>query len=99
MVSYKGDLHKLLLVQVMVAPIIPISVGSSVRNFECAIDIDVDVIHPVPVALVFSCSNRCEDSSLTRGENASLRYTIRTMEAVETVTRKHERLARMEIKR
>ncbi|GJT31649.1 hypothetical protein Tco_0922068, partial [Tanacetum coccineum] len=32
-------------------------------------------------------------------ENASLRAMIRTMEAVETVTRNHERLARIEIER
>ncbi|GJX36689.1 hypothetical protein Tco_0248246 [Tanacetum coccineum] len=32
-------------------------------------------------------------------ENASLRATIRTMEAIETVTRNHERLARIEIER
>ncbi|GJV12889.1 uncharacterized mitochondrial protein-like protein [Tanacetum coccineum] len=36
---------------------------------------------------------------VAEAENASLRGIIRTMEAVETVTRNHERLARMDIKR
>ncbi|GJZ59971.1 hypothetical protein Tco_0615787, partial [Tanacetum coccineum] len=34
---------------------------------------------------------------IVEAENASLRATIRTVEAVETVTHNHERLARIEI--
>nr|GEU86118.1 hypothetical protein [Tanacetum cinerariifolium] len=88
--------------RVMVAPTIPISVGSSEGNFECAIDIGVDVIHPehllgVPIQEEFSALRFRVD--IVEAENASLRYTIRTIEAVETVTRNHERLARMKIKR
>nr|GEV56101.1 hypothetical protein [Tanacetum cinerariifolium] len=37
---------------VMDAPTIPISVNSSKGNFGDAIDIGVDVVHPVPVAAV-----------------------------------------------
>ncbi|GJX54319.1 hypothetical protein Tco_0282688 [Tanacetum coccineum] len=36
---------------------------------------------------------------IVEAENASLRATIRTMEAVETVIRNHERLDRIEIER
>ncbi|GJW20486.1 hypothetical protein Tco_0031108 [Tanacetum coccineum] len=36
---------------------------------------------------------------VAEAENASLRDTIRTMEAIETVTRNHERLSRIEIER
>nr|GEX63710.1 hypothetical protein [Tanacetum cinerariifolium] len=43
---------------VMVAPTIPIPADSSEGNFGDTIDIDVDVIHPVPIALVFSGSDR-----------------------------------------
>nr|GFC66542.1 hypothetical protein [Tanacetum cinerariifolium] len=37
---------------VMVTPTIPAPVDSSEGNFKDAIDIDMDVIHTVPVALV-----------------------------------------------
>nr|GFD05611.1 hypothetical protein [Tanacetum cinerariifolium] len=69
MVSYKDDLYKLLLVQVMAAPTILLSADSAQGSFEDMIDI----------------------------ENASLHTRIRTMEAVERVTRNHERLARIRI--
>ncbi|GKA90185.1 hypothetical protein Tco_0812055 [Tanacetum coccineum] len=49
MVSYKGDLYKLLLVQDMVAPTIPVSAK---ENLGDPIDIKVDIIHPEPVAIV-----------------------------------------------
>ncbi|GJS67230.1 hypothetical protein Tco_0681794 [Tanacetum coccineum] len=49
MVSYKGDLYKLLLVQVMVAPNIPVFAE---ENLGDPIDIRVDIIHPDPVAAI-----------------------------------------------
>ncbi|GKA42760.1 hypothetical protein Tco_0735420, partial [Tanacetum coccineum] len=49
MVSYKGDLYKLLLVQVMAAPTIPVS---AVDNLGDPIEIRVDIFHPKPVATV-----------------------------------------------
>nr|GEY02456.1 retrovirus-related Pol polyprotein from transposon TNT 1-94 [Tanacetum cinerariifolium] len=52
MVSYKGDLYKLLLMQVIVAPTIPVLADSSEGNFIDTIDIGVDVIHPVPIASI-----------------------------------------------
>ncbi|GJY65180.1 putative reverse transcriptase domain-containing protein, partial [Tanacetum coccineum] len=51
MVSYKDDLYKLLLVQVMAAPTIPVPVEENLRDL---IDIRVDIIYPEPVvAIVF----------------------------------------------
>ncbi|GKG31908.1 hypothetical protein Tco_0426858, partial [Tanacetum coccineum] len=49
MVSYKGDLYKLLLVQVMAAPTIPVSTE---ENLGQQIKIRVDIIHPEPVTVV-----------------------------------------------
>ncbi|GJZ56698.1 hypothetical protein Tco_0612192 [Tanacetum coccineum] len=49
MVSYKGDLYKLLLVQDMAAPTIPVSAEENLRD---PIDIKVDIIHSKPVATV-----------------------------------------------
>ncbi|GJX30286.1 hypothetical protein Tco_0238365 [Tanacetum coccineum] len=92
--------------QVMVAPTIPVAVDSSEGNFEDTIDIDVDVIHPVPVASVVFPTVTVEELTALRNRvdivevvNASLHAMIRTMEAVETITRNHERLARIEIER
>ncbi|GJT45164.1 hypothetical protein Tco_0953879 [Tanacetum coccineum] len=49
MVSYKDKLYKLFLVQVIDAPTILVSAEG---NFRDAIDIGMDVVHPVPVAVV-----------------------------------------------
>nr|GFC71217.1 hypothetical protein [Tanacetum cinerariifolium] len=49
MVSYKVNLYKLLLVQVIDAPTIPVSAE---ENLGDPIDIRVDIIHPKPVAAV-----------------------------------------------
>ncbi|GKD32367.1 hypothetical protein Tco_1247876 [Tanacetum coccineum] len=49
MVSYKDDLYKLLLVQVMAAPTIHVPAE---ENLSDPIDIRVDIIHPEPVAVV-----------------------------------------------
>nr|GEV90728.1 hypothetical protein [Tanacetum cinerariifolium] len=49
MVSYKGDLYKLLLMQVMAAPTILVSVK---ENLGAPIDIRVDIIHLKPVTAV-----------------------------------------------
>ncbi|GJU76236.1 hypothetical protein Tco_1273306 [Tanacetum coccineum] len=114
----------------MAAPTIPISADSFEGNSKYTIDIGVDVIHPVPVALVFFPAATVVITLAQHGEaipgiqehllgvhiqeeltalrfrvdiveakNASLRATIRTMEAIKTVTRNHERLAHIEIKR
>ncbi|GJV50586.1 hypothetical protein Tco_1446327 [Tanacetum coccineum] len=49
MVSYKDDLYKLLLVQVMAAPTILVFAEENLRD---PIEIRVDVVHPTPVAAV-----------------------------------------------
>ncbi|GKF14999.1 hypothetical protein Tco_0056461 [Tanacetum coccineum] len=49
MVSYKDDLYKLLLVQVMATPTIPVSAE---ENLGDPINIRMDIIHPEPVAVV-----------------------------------------------
>nr|GFC37087.1 hypothetical protein [Tanacetum cinerariifolium] len=49
MVSYKDDLHKLLLVHVMATPAIPVSAE---ENLGDPIDIRMDIIHPEPVAAI-----------------------------------------------
>nr|GEZ19197.1 hypothetical protein [Tanacetum cinerariifolium] len=80
-----------------------ISADSSEGNFRDAIDIGVDVVHPVPLGCsCFSCWDYCYDTSpmgMAEAENASLRGKIRTMEAIETVTRSQERRARMKMER
>ncbi|GKA00835.1 hypothetical protein Tco_0673500 [Tanacetum coccineum] len=127
MVSYKGDLYKLLLVHVIAAPTIPVSAE---ENLGDPIEIMVDVVHPAPVdAVVFPVATvvrtLAQHGDAIRGiqehllgvpiqeeltalrfmvdvakvENASLRATISTMEAIERVTRNHKRLAHIEIER
>nr|GEV01878.1 hypothetical protein [Tanacetum cinerariifolium] len=49
MVSYKDDLYKCLLVQVMATPTIPVSAE---ENLGDPIDIRVGIIHPEPMAAV-----------------------------------------------
>ncbi|GKE02958.1 hypothetical protein Tco_1390941, partial [Tanacetum coccineum] len=68
-------------------------------NFVDTIDIGVDVIHLVPIASVEELTALRDRVDIVEAENASLRATIRTMEAVETVICNHERLARIEIER
>ncbi|GKD80993.1 hypothetical protein Tco_1347832 [Tanacetum coccineum] len=80
MVSYKGDLYKLLLVQDMAAPTIPVSAK---ENLGDTIEIRVDIIHLEPVVAV-----ACPVASV-----------IKTMEAIETITRSQEKRVRMEMVR
>ncbi|GJZ10500.1 hypothetical protein Tco_0545259 [Tanacetum coccineum] len=84
MVSYKDDLYKLLPVQVMAATTIPLSANFAQESFRDMIDTEE------LTALRFRVD-------IVEAENASLRARIRTMEAVEKVTRNHERLARIGI--
>nr|GEW66464.1 hypothetical protein [Tanacetum cinerariifolium] len=49
MVSYKDDLYKISLVQVMAAPVIPVHTEENLRD---PIDIRGDIIYPEPVAAV-----------------------------------------------
>ncbi|GJS47039.1 hypothetical protein Tco_0597160 [Tanacetum coccineum] len=97
MVSYKDDLYKLLLVQVIDAPTIPISADSSEGNFRDDIDIGLDVVHSVPVAA--DAFPAVTIVAILATENASLRGKIRTVEAIETVTRSQEKRTRREMER
>ncbi|GJR46941.1 hypothetical protein Tco_1315044 [Tanacetum coccineum] len=85
----------------MDVPIIPISVYSSEGNFEDAIDIGLDVDHPVPIAAdAFPAVTIATIlASMAKAENASLRGKIRTIEAIETVTHSQERRTRREMER
>ncbi|GJZ49506.1 hypothetical protein Tco_0603696 [Tanacetum coccineum] len=82
----------------MDAPTIPVSADSSEGNFEDAIDISVDVVHLrrwVPIEEEMSTLSF--RMGMAEAENASLRGKIKTMEAIETVTRSQERRARIEM--
>nr|GEU74410.1 hypothetical protein [Tanacetum cinerariifolium] len=87
----------------MAAPTIHVSVDSFEGNFIDTIDISVDVIHLVPVALVVFPTPTVVMTLAQHGEaireNTSLRAMIKTMETFETVTCNHERFARIEIER
>ncbi|GJU16915.1 hypothetical protein Tco_1144881 [Tanacetum coccineum] len=114
----------------MDAPTIPVSADSFEGNFGDDIDIGLDVVHPVPVAvdafpivtIVAILASHGEASrgiheylqgvpikeemstlrfrmGMVKAENASLRGKIRTMEAIETVTRSQERRTRREMER
>ncbi|GKA57727.1 hypothetical protein Tco_0756915 [Tanacetum coccineum] len=115
MVSYKGDLYKLLLVQVIATPTIPVFAE---ENLGDPIYIRVDIIHLEPVvAVAFPAATivrtlaQHEEAirgmqghllgeelttlrfkvDITEAENASLHARIKTTEAIEKVTRNHER--------
>ncbi|GJU86591.1 hypothetical protein Tco_1294137 [Tanacetum coccineum] len=127
MVSYKGDLYKLLFVQDIAAPTIHVSAE---ENLGDPINIRVDIIHPEPVAAVaFPAAavvrTQAQHGEAIRGilehlqgvpieeemstlrfrmgmveaENSSLHGKIKTMEAIETVTRSQEKRARIEMER
>ncbi|GKD96496.1 hypothetical protein Tco_1380393 [Tanacetum coccineum] len=68
------------------------------------INISVDIIHPEPVDAVAFPTTTVEELTtlrfrvdIAKAENALLCARIKTMEAVEKVTRNHERLARIRI--
>ncbi|GJZ96619.1 hypothetical protein Tco_0668953 [Tanacetum coccineum] len=73
----------------MAAPTIPVPTDSFEGNFGDTINIDVD---EESTALRFRVD-------IDESENALLGAIIRTMEAMEMVTRNHERLARIKIER
>ncbi|GJU70795.1 hypothetical protein Tco_1262200 [Tanacetum coccineum] len=98
MVSYKDDLYKLFLMQVIDAPTIPIS---DEENLGDPIDIRVDIIHPEPVTVITFLTAAVEELTglrfrvdITEADNASLRARIKTTEAIEKITRNHERQVR-----
>ncbi|GKE26721.1 hypothetical protein Tco_1442105 [Tanacetum coccineum] len=82
MVSFKDDLYKLLLVQVMAVPSIHVSAE---ENLGDPIDIREEL-----TALRFRVD-------IAEAENASLRARIKTTEAIEKITRNRERQVRIKM--
>nr|GEU30640.1 hypothetical protein [Tanacetum cinerariifolium] len=92
----------------MDAPTIPVSTDSSKGNLEDAIDIGLDVDHPAirgiheylqGMPIEEEMSSLRFRMGMAEVENASLRGKIRTMEAIERITRSQERRTRMEMER
>ncbi|GJY38816.1 hypothetical protein Tco_0425180 [Tanacetum coccineum] len=93
----------------MAAPAVSVSTDSLEESFGETIEIGVDVTHPVPVtSAVFPASTvmmRLDQhgeaiQNIAEAERATLRATIRTMGAVESVLRdrmRDERQTRIEI--
>ncbi|GKD34111.1 hypothetical protein Tco_1249620 [Tanacetum coccineum] len=87
----------------MTAPTIPVSVEDNLGDL---IDIRVNIIYPEPVAAVAFLAAAVEEMStlrfrmgMAKAKNVFLRGKIKTIEAIETVTRSQEKRARMEIER
>ncbi|GJX10482.1 hypothetical protein Tco_0200341 [Tanacetum coccineum] len=83
--------------KVMDAHTLPISAE---RNLRDPIEIRVDIVHPTPVD-VFPATTVMSSLRFRMGiaeeENASLRGKIKTIEAIDIITRKQEKRARMEL--
>nr|GFA46063.1 hypothetical protein [Tanacetum cinerariifolium] len=98
MVSYKDNLYKLLLTQVMDAPTIPVSAKKSLGD---PIEIIVDIVHPAPADVFPAATVELNALRFRMGmaeeENTSLHGRIKTMEAIDTITRRQEKRARMEL--
>nr|GFA05176.1 hypothetical protein [Tanacetum cinerariifolium] len=101
MVSYKDNLYKILLAQVMNAPTLPVSAE---KNLGDPIEIRVDIVYPAPAdvfpaAIVVRTLAQHGESirgihrHLQREENASLRGRIKITEAIDTITRRQEKMA------
>nr|GEU99744.1 hypothetical protein [Tanacetum cinerariifolium] len=93
MVSYKDNLYKLLLVQVIAAPTIPVSAEENLRE---PIDIKIDIIHPEPITVELVALRFRVD--IAEAANVSLRARIKTTEAIEKITCRRKRQAHVEIK-
>nr|GEV81848.1 putative reverse transcriptase domain-containing protein [Tanacetum cinerariifolium] len=84
----------------MATPVIPVSAE---ENLGDPIDIRMDIIHPEPVVAVSFPGAAVELTALrfrvdiAEAENASLRARIKATEAIEKITHKRERQARVEI--
>ncbi|GJZ99811.1 hypothetical protein Tco_0672362 [Tanacetum coccineum] len=86
--------------KVIDAPTIPVSAE---ENLGDPIDIRVDIIHPKPVVAVAFPAEEISTLGFRMGmaeaENASLCGKIKTMEAIEMVTRSQEKRAHMKMER
>nr|GFC40030.1 hypothetical protein [Tanacetum cinerariifolium] len=85
---------------VMDAPTLPVSAE---KNPGDPIDIRVDIVHPTPADVFPTATVEMNALRFRMGmveeENASLCGSIKTMEAIDTITRRQEKRARMELKR
>nr|GFB86655.1 hypothetical protein [Tanacetum cinerariifolium] len=85
---------------IMATPAISVSAEENIGD---PIDIRMDIIHPEPVAAVAFPAAAVELTTLrfrvdiAEAENASLRARIKTTKAIEKITRKRKRQARVEI--
>nr|GEY18935.1 hypothetical protein [Tanacetum cinerariifolium] len=84
----------------MDAPTLPVSAE---KNLGDPIEIRVDIVHPAP-ADVFLAATMVRTLAqhrmgMAEEENSSLRDRIKTMEAIDTITRRQEKRARMELER
>ncbi|GJT63313.1 hypothetical protein Tco_1006846 [Tanacetum coccineum] len=83
--------------RVMDAPTIPVSAEENLRD---PIDIRVDIISPEPwVPIEEEMGTLRFRMGMAEADNASLRGKIKTMEAIETVTRSQEKRARIKMER
>nr|GEV52938.1 putative reverse transcriptase domain-containing protein [Tanacetum cinerariifolium] len=88
----RGDYQKPSGLLVVTAPTIPVSIEKNLRD---TIEIRVDIVHPEPIVVVAFLAAVMVD--IAEAENALLCAKIKTMKAVEKVTRNHERLAHIRI--
>nr|GEV85275.1 hypothetical protein [Tanacetum cinerariifolium] len=83
----------------MDAPTLPVSTG---KNLGDPIEIRVDNVHPA-LADVFPAATEMNALRFRMGmeeeENASLRGKIKTIEVIDIITRRQEKMARMELER
>nr|GEX78112.1 hypothetical protein [Tanacetum cinerariifolium] len=84
----------------MDAPTLPVSAKKNLRD---PIEIRVDIVHPAPANVFLAATVEMNALRFRMGmaeeENASLRGWIKTIEAIDTITRRQEKRARMELER
>nr|GEU44083.1 hypothetical protein [Tanacetum cinerariifolium] len=96
MVSYKDDLYKLLLRQLVAAVAFPAAaVVRTQAQHEEAIRGILEHLQGVPIEDEMSTLRFM--MGMAEAENASLHGKIKTMEAIETITRSQEKRARMKM--
>nr|GEX30491.1 hypothetical protein [Tanacetum cinerariifolium] len=84
----------------MDAPTLPVSTEKNLRD---PIEIRVDIVHHAPADVFPATTVEMNALRFRMGmaeeENASLRGRIKTIEAIDTITRRQEKRARIELER
>nr|GEX36826.1 hypothetical protein [Tanacetum cinerariifolium] len=85
----------------MDAPTLPVFAE---KNLGDPIEIRVDIVHHAPANIFHVATVEEMDAlrfrmGMAEEENASLRGRIKTIEAIDTITRRQEKRARMELER